>query len=85
SALAALKYARIYYDGASPRVKALVEKLDWGLQAPVLVLGLLNVLLCVLVVAFLTQEYGYILALITPLPIITMYLAHAQFRITSTR
>ncbi|MEM0001012.1 MAG: proton-conducting transporter membrane subunit [Desulfurococcaceae archaeon] len=85
SALAALKYARIYYDGASSRVKALVEKLDWGLQAPVLVLGLLNVLLCVLVVAFLTQEYGYILALITPLPIITMYLAHAQFRITSTR
>lgn len=81
SALIALKYARIYYGARSSKIEVLVDKIDKQIQIPILTLGLFNVALNAILIAELGAiRYGYILALISLLPIMTTYLAYSQFK-----
>lgn len=85
SAMIALRYSRIYYGEEPRKIEIMVEKLSKNTQTPVLLMGLLNVLLILTSITLITYEYWFILALTTPIAILSVLLSYSYFKTTSTR
>jgi len=80
SALVALKYARLYFDGTPSRVNALAKRLERSVQIPVFILGLFNALMSAIIIPLVSELYSSLIIITVAIAIATAYLAHSHLK-----
>ncbi|MCC6041776.1 MAG: complex I subunit 5 family protein [Desulfurococcaceae archaeon] len=85
SALIALKYIRLYYGEKTAIVKPVVLKAPVDLQAPILILGLLNFIYGFTVLGTGIYELWFLLLAPIPLAVVFLYILVAHFKALTER